>query len=647
VHSPSRTDGRPPRLVLRFAVFTALGLAVAGAAIVGVVRDRTTTESLRHANDRAVFATEAVLERELRANDLTAPPDARQRELDGIFRRSVLLEGIERVTLHDAEGRAAYSTGAAAGRIPERHLRDALGGAAVSDVDDVETTGGERHVLRTYVPIAIGPKKGVVVYEQDYAPIAAAVRHSTWLIAGVLEGLLLVLFLVFAPILGRVTSRIRGHVAELERAATHDELTGAANRAGLRHAVDARLSSGKPGALLVLDVDGFSDLNQVFGSDGGDALLRDVATRLRWELAGCDVVARVGDDEFAALLDDTSVSGIETVAQRVHACLEPPIVLDGVPVAVTVSMGAAVLGAGGGDFATVLRQAGAALVAAKAEGRGALEVYEPRHEAADASRVMLTAELREALAAGDLLLHYQPQADLLTRRIRGVEALLRWQHPTRGLLPAHEFIRAAERSGFATELRRFVLETATAQWREWSSAGVSLELSVNLSAIDLHDASLPAEIGLLLERHGMPPQSLVVEITERTLGDEARTREVAERLNTLGVRLAIDDFGTEYASLASLRRLPVHVVKLDRSLLADVPGEPTAEAIVGGSVELAHALGAIVVAEGIETREQWRFVHMLGCDVAQGYLVGRPAPADEISELLQEAPAVTPQIAAA
>ena len=645
MRTPSRTDGRPPRLVLRFAVFTALGLAVAGAAIVGVVRDETTTRSLRHANERAVFATGAVLERELHATDLRSPPPARRRELRRMLRTSILGEEIEQVTLHDARGRTTYSTGVAPARIPEPHLRAALTGTAVSDV--AESDGGR--VLRTYVPIVIsgpaGPTRGVVVFEQDYAPIAAAVRNSTWFIAGVLEALLLLLFLVLAPILRRVSSGIRGHVAELERIATHDELTGAANRLGLRRAVEERLSSGMGGSLLLLDVDGFSDVNQAFGSDASDALLREVALRLRSELAGCDVLARVGDDEFAALIDDTSVSGIGAVAHRASACLEPPIVVDGVPVAVTVSWGAAVLGGGNGDFATVLHQAAAALAAGQAaEGRG---VYEARHEAADVSKIRLTAELRDALAAGELLLHYQPQADLLTRRIRGVEALLRWQHPTRGLLPAHEFIRAAERSGLATDLRRFVLATATAQWHTWSSTGTNLELSVNLSAIDLHDVSLPEEIALLLDLHGMPPRSLVVEITERTLGDEGRTREVVERLNALGVRLAIDDFGTEYASLASLRRVPVHVVKLDRSLLADVPGDTTAEAIVGGSVELAHALGAIVVAEGIETREQWRFVHMLGCDVAQGYLIGRPGPPGEISELMEETPAVTPQTAAA
>ena len=436
-------------------------------------------------------------------------------------------------------------------------------------------------------------------------------------------------------------------MAELERVATHDELTGTANRLGLRRAVEKRLVSGAPGTLLVLDVDGFSDLNQVFGSDGGDELLAEVALRLRWELAGCDVVARLGDDEFGALLDDTGADDIAALGARITACLEPPVDVDGVPVAVSMSMGAAVLRPGG-DFATVLRQAGAALAAAKAEGPGSMQVYEPDHEAADTSRSRLAAGLLEALLAGQLVLHYQPQADLLTRQIRGVEALLRWQHPTRGLLAAHEFIRDAEQSGVATDLRRFVLEAATNQWHEWSAAGIDLELAVNLSAIDLHDVSLPEEVASLLERHGIPPWNLVLEITERMLGDELRAREVVERLTALGVRLAIDDFGTEYASLSSLRRLPVHVVKLDRSLLADVPGEPTAEAIVGGSVELAHALGATVVAEGVETREQWRFVHTLGCDIAQGYFVGRPVPANEITELLlDEAPAVTTETAAA
>jgi diguanylate cyclase (GGDEF)-like protein len=651
VPSATRSE-RPPRLLLRFAVFTALGLALAGTAIVLVVRDQTTTQSLRHANDRARFAADAVGSA-LRAADLDRPAPARRRQLDRIFREHVLLDGILRISLHDAEGRPTYSTRGVAGRIPPRYLHEALEGAAVSDVARSESESGDRRVLRSYVPVAVGSgraggvTRGVAVLEQDYEPIAAAVRRSTWIVAGVLEGLLLVLFLVLAPVLGRVTSRIREHVAELEHVATHDELTGTANRLGLRRAVEERLRARAPAALLVLDMDGFSEVNQAFGADGGDALLRELALRLRWELANGHTIARLGGDEFGALLDVTSTEEIAATGARIRSYLGPPIVVDGVPVAVSMSMGAAVLGTDGGSFDEVLRRAGAALAAAKSEGPGTLRVYEPGHEAADASRIALAAELREALVAGQLLLHYQPQADLLTRQIRGVEALLRWEHPTRGLLTAHEFIRDAERSGVATDLRRFVLEAATAQWHEWSAQGLTLELSVNLTAIDLHDASLPVEIAHLLETHGIPPWNLVLEITERTLGDERRTRAVVERLHALGVRLAIDDFGTEYASLSTLRRLPVHVVKLDRDLLADVPGDATAEAIVGGSIELAHAIGATVVAEGIETREQWRFVHVLGCDVAQGYLVGRPSPPEEISELLEAAPALAPRVAAA
>jgi EAL domain-containing protein (putative c-di-GMP-specific phosphodiesterase class I) len=192
-----------------------------------------------------------------------------------------------------------------------------------------------------------------------------------------------------------------------------------------------------------------------------------------------------------------------------------------------------------------------------------------------------------------------------------------------------------------------VLESSARQWEEWSSIGIKLEIAVNLSAIDLHDVSLPEEIALLLERHGIPPWNLILELTERTLiRDERRTHEVVDRLRGFGVRLAIDDFGVGYASLSSLRRFPVQIVKLDRSLLADVPGEPTAEAIVRGSVELAHAIGATVVAEGIESREQWTFAYTLGCDIAQGYLVGRPVTGDEIGELLEGTPAVTPPVAA-
>jgi diguanylate cyclase (GGDEF)-like protein len=631
-----------PHLVLRFAVLTALGLALATWLIVVVVRHEATAQAQRHAIDRTRFATESVLKRELRPADLRARQGAARRgELDGVLRSRVLLEGIRGVALFDERGRLVLSTGTAAGGLAPSRLREVLAGEAVSETADA--VGGGR-TLRTYVPIVVGRSpsaRGVAAFEQDYGPIQAAAARSTWLIAGVLEGLLLLLFLVLAPVLLRVTRRIRTQIAEIDHAATHDDLTQIPNRLAFRRAVERKLASNEPGAVALLDLDGFSELNQVFGSYGGDAVLVETALRLRWELAGCDLVARLGEDEFAVVLDGDDRAEILAVAAQAREAIAQPALIEGVRVAVGSSVGAAILGEHGSDFETVLRRAGAALAAAKESGDG-IHVFDPGHEADDLSRAALVAQLREALASGELRVHYQPQADLVTRQIRGVEALLRWDHPEHGLLPAGTFIAGAERSGIAREIRRFVLAASARQWSEWHRIGIDLELSVNLSPVDVFDLSLPDEIGDLLARYGIPAWNLILEITERTLvGDERRVREVLDRLRDLGVRLAIDDFGTGYSSLSSLSRFPVQLVKLDRSLLAGGPEDPATVAVVGGSVEMAHAIGATVLAEGIETREQWTFAHNLGCDIAQGYLIGRPMPGDELVELLESTPILT------
>jgi diguanylate cyclase (GGDEF)-like protein len=644
--SATTSAERPPRLLTRFAVFTALGLALAAVAIALLVRSASTAQAQRHAIEQARFATEAVLARELRPSDLTVRPSpARRRDLGRLFRESVLFEGILGVALYDAAGRLTYAAGSEASRaLPIESVREALRGVAISTVD---AAGADERELRTYVPLVLGRNKtaGIAVFEQDYGPIQATGTRSAWLAAGVLEGLLLLLFIVLAPVLVRVSRRIRSQIAEIEHAATHDEPTGTGNRIRLRRAVEEALASGAPGALLVVDIDGFSELNEIFGSDGGDAVLREVALRLRWELADCELVARLGEDEFGVLLDSADPEVIERVAARIRSSLAPPVVVDTVQVAVTVSIGAASLEETD-DFVSLLRRAGAALSVAKETGDGAVRIYEPGHEAREASRSVLLAELREGLEKEELLVHFQPQVDLVTQRVRGVEALVRWEHPTRGLLAAGEFVHEAEQSGLAKELRRFVLESSARCWREWNGLGLTLEVSVNLGPVDLLDTSLPNEVARLLESYGIPPWNLVLEITERTLiVDERRTLEVTDALRALGVRLAVDDFGAGYSSLASLQRFPVQIVKLDRSLLANAAAEPAANAILRGSIELAHAIGATVVAEGVETSEQWELVHSLGCDIAQGYLVGRPAPADEIELLLQAAPAVTREAA--
>lgn len=645
---PSRASAheRPPRLVLIFAIFTALGLALAGAVIVLVVRQADMVQSQRQAISRARLTAESVLAHELHAADVTGPiSESRKRALRRLSEARVLIEGIQDLTVYGTNGRITYSTEPrlVGRRLSASHVSEALTGTVVSEVGP--SFGGTRKVLRTFVPIVIGPQRttGAVALEQDYAPIEAAARSSAWLIAGVLEALLVILAVIFVPLLARVSSRIRRHVRELDHVATHDELTELPNRVGFGRRVEDLLASRKPsGALLLIDLDGFSKINEVLGYGGGDALLSQFADRLRGDLADCEVVARLGEDEFGVLLAEAGQAEIATTAARIERSLAEPFLVDGVRIAVDAHIGSALLGEHGADFATVLRRAGVALSTAKTEGQDNVQIYNPASEAIDVSRLALTAELREALDHGQLLLYYQPLVDLGTGNVRGVEALLRWQHPEKGLLTADRFIAEAERSGLAREIRSFVLETSARQWQEWSAEGVDLEFAVNLATVDMLDASLPDEIAGLLDRYDIPPWNLILEITERTLiGDERRTNQVIDRLNAIGVRLAIDDLGTGQSSLASLRRFPVERIKLDRSLLADAPGDPPAEAIVSSCVEIAHAIGATVVAEGVETHDQWMFAFSVGCDAAQGYLIGRPVPGDQLLELLQATPLVS------
>jgi diguanylate cyclase (GGDEF)-like protein len=635
---------RSPRLVLLFAVLTALGVAVAAAVILVVVREADATRAHDTARDRARFAARAVLTPELRPSDFTTVSYARRRRLDRFVRGRVLIEGMREAALYGRNGRQVYSaTRSTPDHSTSARVRDALAGDTVSEI--ARGADGTR-LLRTYIPIAGhgGAVTGVVRLDQDDRPIAAAIRRSALLIAGVLEGLLILLFVALVPVLARASARIHAHIAELEHVATHDDLTGLLNRVGLRGAMISRFAREEPAAVLLVDLDGFSEIGGSLGPASSDLVVVEAAERLQRELRRRNaLVARFGEDVFGVLVDVVGEADAEALSELlVDTFTSEPFVADGVRLAVAAHVGVGLFPEHGCDTDTVLSRASTALRAAKEDDRARVEVYGDTHRTRDHNRMAVVAELRDALAAGQLRVHYQPQADFLTHQIRGVEALVRWEHPQRGLLPAGEFIADAERGGLAQELRRFVVNEALLQWRTWYEHGFDLELAVNLSALDMLDPGLPDEIEFAAARHEIPLWSLVLEITERALiADERRARNVVERLDEMGVGLAIDDFGTGFSSLASLRTFPIRQVKLDRSLLADVPGDEGAKAIVGGSVEIAHGVGALVVAEGIETREQWRFAQTMGCDIAQGYLVGRAAPADALLGLF-EAPRVVP-----
>jgi diguanylate cyclase (GGDEF)-like protein len=512
-------------------------------------------------------------------------------------------------------------------------VQRALNGQVVSDV--VSTPSGR--VLRAFLPLALsdGSARGAIEFDQDFTPIASAARRSSLLVAAVLEGLLVVLLLVLVPVLGRAAARLRRHVHELDWMASHDHLTGLLNREGFGRAIGRKLASEHPlGVLLLFDLDRFHEINTTVGADVGDQLLIAVAERIDEEFPQ-QPVARLGEDEFGLLLPAVADDDVESAARRLLAVIGDPLTVGGIQLSLEARVGAAGV-VPCVDFDGLLRRAGMALAAAKHDGRE-VAIYSQADDHCDLARLTLATELRAALRSDQIRVHYQPQLDMASGSIGAVEALVRWQHPERGLLAAGEFITEAERSGLVSEISRSVLAQSARQWQDWNRQGIRLDIAVNLSAVDLLDLTLVGEIAALLADHEMPPECLVLEITERTLlQDEQRARTVLTQLNALGIRISIDDYGTGYSSLASLRHLPIQQVKIDRCFVTGIPADASNDAIVRSTIDLAHALGALVVAEGVETASELQRLADTACDLAQGYLIGRPLPADELAQLIRQ-----------
>jgi predicted signal transduction protein with EAL and GGDEF domain len=348
-----------------------------------------------------------------------------------------------------------------------------------------------------------------------------------------------------------------------------------------------------------------------------------------------ETLARLGGDEFGILCIATPEEAV-LVAERLHTALQTAFVVEGIPLEVGMSIGIAASPVHGDDADTLLRHADVAMYLAKAIHLDTA-VYDAEQDVNDAARLALAGELRRAIEGGELVLHYQPKAELASGRVTGVEALVRWQHPDRGFIPPNEFVPIAERTGLIKPLSRYVIATALRQCAKWREDGLDLQVAVNLTIPDLLDLELPDLIGRLISEENVRPDQLELEITESTiLADPFRVRDVLNRLNEMGLRLAIDDFGTGYSSLAYLRRLPVQTIKIDRSFVMDMCENASDATIVRSTIELGRNLGLEVVAEGVETQEAWDALREQGCTLAQGYLISRPLPAEELAGLLEE-----------
>src|SRR6266576_426083 len=431
-----------------------------------------------------------------------------------------------------------------------------------------------------------------------------------------------------------VTERRRAQRA-LEYQALHDALTGLPNRVQLAdrlgHALEAARAAHEQVAVLILDLDHFKEVNETFGHQAGDRLLEQVGPRLRSEIRPEDMVARLGGDEFAVLLPKTDATAATLTAARLLGVLERPFEVEGQHLDVAVSIGLAMSPDDGDDPDTLLRRADIALFVAK-QPRGSFVRYAPEHERQGASRLALMAELREALQHDDeLFLQFQPLVSLSDRSLAGVEALVRWRQPQRGLVPPVEFVPFAEKTRLIKPLTRWVLVSALQQSVAWQRAGHSIPVSVNISMRDLVDPEFPEMIATLVRAAQAPPSLLVLEITESLIMTEPeRAIKNLSQLRELGVRLAVDDFGTGYSSLAYLHRLPIHEIKIDKSFVAAMTGEASRANIVRSSVELGHSLQLDSVAEGVEDARTWDLLGELGCDLAQGYFISRPMVAGQV-----------------
>jgi diguanylate cyclase (GGDEF)-like protein/PAS domain S-box-containing protein len=430
----------------------------------------------------------------------------------------------------------------------------------------------------------------------------------------------------------------KAYTEALEHRTLHDDLTGLPNRALFSDRMDRAIADAdraeEPRGVLLIDLDEFRTINESLGRDNGDQLLKTVADRLRTAVRNSDTVARMGGDEFGILpSDETDVETAEAIAWKVRSAFEEPFLVGGEVVDVRASIGIAFFPQHGRTTADLLRRASLAMRQAKQAGLG-LGVFVAEPEDPTARRLTLLSELRAGIPRGELVLHYQPKVDLATRRTTGVEALVRWQHPTSGLLMPVDFMPEAGRSELIEPLTTWVLDEALHQQREWRDAGFDLTMAVNVSARSLNRGSdLPDTVAQLTETWGVTPGTLILELTENALID-AEGPVVLELLHAMGERVAIDDFGTGHSSLVYLQRLPIDEIKVDRSFVMNLATVSSDAVIVRSTIDLAHNLGLTVVAEGVEDEVALGMLIEYGCDCAQGYLFSRPLPASELTRWL-------------
>ncbi len=436
-----------------------------------------------------------------------------------------------------------------------------------------------------------------------------------------------------------ISQRLNKQRNELEYQATHDQLTGLGNRALLQSTVDNIIkttNNNKKLLLMLMDLDHFKVINDTLGHKIGDLLLQQLAERLKEHFTDAEVVARLGGDEFAFAFFITNNYQAMQLINKVLSIVDMPIAIEGFSLEAKGSIGAAIAPEHGETAITLTRHADIAMYQAKESG-GGFGIYDPEKDPHSLDHLTLMTDLRHAIENNQLELFYQPKINMTTGRTIGVEALCRWHHPEQGMIPPDIFITIAEQIGMIKPITLWVLYVGLNQCKQWHRAGIPLTISINLSTNLLQDSQLPARISDALRNENLPPEYLTLEITETAvMNDPARAMEILKQLSALGVQLSLDDFGTGYTSLAYLKHMPTNEIKIDKSFVMDMLNDSDDATIVLSIIQLAHSMKHKIVAEGVENEEVWDALTTLGCDIAQGFYMAKPMPADKLEKWLKE-----------
>jgi len=501
---------------------------------------------------------------------------------------------------------------------------------------------GENYQLTVFTPLT--PESGeattgVVQVTIPYEHLIKDARSDLWNLYLVLLGGLTILFGSLYRLFASASKTLERRAREKEHQALHDVLTGLANRALFNDRLFQALRVAereKHGvAVMIMDLDRFKEINDTLGHQSGDKVLQETARRLTRTLRETDTIARLGGDEFALLLPNVPDPAVcLNVADKIRHALNQPFIVAGLTLDVRTSIGVAMFPSHGKDPETLIQRADIAMYLAKSAKTG-VEIYASERDQYSPSRLALVGEMREAIDAEEFILHYQPKVSLKDGSVGGVEALVRWQHPLRELVPPDEFIPLAEHTGLIDAITRFVLNEALKQTKKLREEGMEVPVAVNLSARSLLDEDFPDHVEGALRRLQVPPSSLQFELTESTLvSDPKRALGVLSRLSQMGVKLSIDDFGTGYSSLSYLRRMPLAELKIDKSFVLNMTVDESDLVIVQSTIDLGRNLGLQVVAEGVETADVWKKLQELGCDYAQGFFHSRPMPGEELMQWL-------------